>query len=220
MPFIERNERKYFCSVLNLTIICVNISHEIFGNSKISELARVPLLLIIDWQYVFCYLCLWNIQTNGSRCYICNDFFFWFCFSLEPLSLEPWFNIEISPYLLSQPQCVKDVIIFLYVQFCLWLASVSYRGKKVRTVASPAVRLVNKSLGTWSCAQNKPEYAICVFFTTHLYYKAPGLILCDLIWQICHNYNRLDDGHCDVTGHRKMSALGTAGALVTPMEMP
>ena len=26
-----------------------------------------------------------------------------------------------------------------------------------------------------------------------------------------HNYIRLDYGHCDVTGHRKMWVLGTAG---------
>ena len=37
------------------------------------------------------------------------------------------------------------VIIFLCVQFCIRLAAVSYRGKKVRTVAFPLVRSVNKS---------------------------------------------------------------------------
>ena len=58
-------------------------------------------------------------------------------------------------------------------------------------------------------------YEICVKFTTRLYNKALGLILCDLIWQIRHNYNRFDDGHCDDTGHRKMSVLGTAGAMLT-----
>ena len=36
--------------------------------------------------------------------------------------------------------------------------------------------------------------------------------------QIRHNYNRLDDGHCDVTGHRKMSVLAMAGAMVTTHE--
>ena len=40
-------------------------------------------------------------------------------------------------------------------------------------------------------------------------------MVCALKWQIRHNYNRLDDGHSDVTGHSKMSALGTAGAMVT-----
>ena len=36
------------------------------------------------------------------------------------------------------------------------------------------------------------------------------------ICQIHHNYKRLDVGHCDVTGHRKV--LGTAGAMVTSHE--
>ena len=44
-------------------------------------------------------------------------------------------------------------------------------------------------------------------------------MLCALIWQIRHNYNDLDDGQCDVTGRRKMSALGTAGAMVTTYEI-
>ena len=82
------------------------------------------------------------------------------------------------------------VIIFRYVQFCVRLAAVSYRGKKVRTVASPAVRSVNKSRDTRNCVQNEPEYAICVIFTTISYYKALGSILCGLVWQIRHNYNR------------------------------
>ena len=99
------------------------------------------------------------------------------------------------------------VIIFLCVQFWIRLAAVSYRGKKVRTVASPAVRSVNKSRDTRNCVQNEPEYAFCVIFTTCLYYKTLGLILCDQIWQIIYKYNRLDDGHCDVTGHRKTSVL-------------
>ena len=110
------------------------------------------------------------------------------------------------------------VIIFLYVQFWIRLAAVSYRGKKVRTVASPAVRSVDKSRGTRNCVQNEPEYAICVIFTTLLYYKALGLILCDLVWQMRHNYKRLDDDHCDVTGHRKMSVLGAVGTMVTTHE--
>ena len=33
-----------------------------------------------------------------------------------------------------------------------------------------------------------------------------------------HNFNRLDDGHCDVTGHPKISVLGTAGAMLTTYE--
>ena len=63
-------------------------------------------------------------------------------------------------------------IIFLCVQFWIRLAAVSYRGKKVRTVASPAVRSVNKSRDARSCVQNEPDYAIGVVFTTLLYYKA------------------------------------------------
>ena len=110
------------------------------------------------------------------------------------------------------------VIIFLYVQFWIWLADVSKRGKKVRTVAFPVVRSVNKSRDTRDCAQNKTEYAICVIFTIRSYYIALGLILWYLIWQIRRNFNRLDDGHCDATGHRKLSVLGTAGVMVTTHE--
>ena len=80
------------------------------------------------------------------------------------------------------------VIIFLYVQFWIPLAAVSYRGKKVRTMASPAVRSVNKSRDKRICAQDEPKYAICAIFNIGLYYKAIGLILCGLIWQIRHNY--------------------------------
>ena len=80
------------------------------------------------------------------------------------------------------------------------------------------MRSGNKSQDTRNCAQNEPKYAICVIFATRLYYKSRGLILCDLRWQIRHNHNRLDDDHCDVTGHRKMSVLGTAGAMVTTHE--
>ena len=113
---------------------------------------------------------------------------------------------------------VRYIIIFQYVQFWIRLAAVSYRGKKVWTVVSPAMRSVNKSRDTWNCVQNEPECAICVLFATHLYYKAIGIFLYAQIWPICDNYHRLDDGHCDVTGHRKMSALDMAGAMVTTHE--
>ena len=73
------------------------------------------------------------------------------------------------------------VIIFLYAQFWIRLAAVSKRGKKVRTVAFPVVRPVNKSCDTRHWAQNKPDYAICVIFTIRSYYKALALILCYLI---------------------------------------
>ena len=110
------------------------------------------------------------------------------------------------------------VIIFLHVQLWMRLAAVNYRGKKVRTVASNPVRSVNKSRDTQNCVQNEPEYAICV--TTLLYYKALVWSLCDLIWQIRHNYNGLDIGHCDITGHPTMWVLGTAGAMVTTHNIP
>ena len=106
----------------------------------------------------------------------------------------------------------------MYGQFRIRLAAVSYCGKKVRTVASPVVRSINKSRDTRHCFENEPEYEICVLFTTHFYYKALGIILCALIRQTRHNYNRLDDGHCVATVHHKMSALGTAGAMVTTHE--
>ena len=70
------------------------------------------------------------------------------------------------------------------------LAAVSYRGKKVRTVVSLVVRSVNKSRDAQNCAQNEPEYAICIF-TTRLHFKALGLLLCDLKCQIRHTLQGL-----------------------------
>ena len=69
------------------------------------------------------------------------------------------------------------VFFFLYEQFWIRLAAVSKRGKKVRTMAFPVVRTVNKSRDTRNCVQNKPEDAICVICTTRSYYKTLGLIL-------------------------------------------
>ena len=83
---------------------------------------------------------------------------------------------------------------------------------------SPLRRSVNMSCETRNCIENEPEYAVCVISITRLCYEALGVILCDLIWQIRHNYNRLGYGHCNVTGHRKMSVLGTTGAMVTTYE--
>ena len=80
------------------------------------------------------------------------------------------------------------VIIFLYVQCWIRLTAVSYRNKKVRTLASPVVRSVKKSCDTPNCVRNEPEYAICVLFTTRLYYKALEINLCDLMWQIRRNW--------------------------------
>ena len=132
------------------------------------------------------------------------------------------FHVSVGPAVYSMIMGKFDwgfwyVIIFLYVQFWIRLAAVSYRGMKVRTVASPVVRSVNKSRVTRTCVQNEPECAICVIFNTLSYYKAIELILCALLWQIRHNYT-LDDGHCDVTGCRKMSVLGAVGTMVTTHE--
>ena len=33
-----------------------------------------------------------------------------------------------------------------------------------------------------------------------------------------YDFSRLDDSHCDVTGHCKMSVLGTAGTMVRTHE--
>ena len=122
------------------------------------------------------------------------------------------------PLLDGQVRRGGHVIIFLCVQFWIRLAAVSYRDKKVRTVASPAAKSINKLRDTRNWVQKEPEYAICVIFTTLWYHKAIGSILCDLVWQIRHNYNRNDDGHCDVTGHRKMSVLGAVGTMMTTHE--
>ena len=71
--------------------------------------------------------------------------------------------------------------------------------------------VLNKLRDTQNCIRNEPQYAIFVFFTTRLNYKALKVNLCNLIWQITHNYNCLDVGHYDGTGLRKMAMLGMAG---------
>ena len=38
-----------------------------------------------------------------------------------------------------------------------------------------------------------------------------SVLIWHLIWQITCNYNRLDGGYCDGTGHRKIAVLGMAG---------
>ena len=110
---------------------------------------------------------------------------------------------------------VRYVIIFLNIQCWIRLGTVSYRGKKVRTVDSPAVRSVNKSRDTRNCVQNEPMYVICVLVATRLYYKATGIIFvcCDIA-----NTPQLQSSwrcQCEVTVHHKMSALSTVGAMVT-----
>ena len=57
------------------------------------------------------------------------------------------------------------VIIFLWIQFWIRLAAVSYRCKKVRTLASPVVRWVNKTRDAQNCIRNGPQYVICVVTT-------------------------------------------------------
>ena len=54
------------------------------------------------------------------------------------------------------------LFIFLYVQFWIRLAAVCYHGEKVRNVASPAMRSVNRSRDTRHCVQNEPECVFCV----------------------------------------------------------
>ena len=132
-------------------------------------------------------------------------------------------------YLQPHPQCGwytldkfdwggRYVIIFLYVQFWIRLGTVSNRGKKVRTVDTPAVRSVNKSRDTRNCVQNEPKYAICVLFATRLYYKALGIIFLSFdianTPQVQSSWRR----QCEVTVHREMSPLSTAGAMVTTHE--
>ena len=109
----------------------------------------------------------------------------------------------------------RYVIIFLYVQFWIRLAAVSYRGKKVRSMDFPAVRSVNKAHDTRNWVQKQAK--VCDLCPLHH----------SFIWQSPRNYFVCSDiantpqiqsswrCQCEVTGHRKMSALGTAGAMVT-----
>ena len=63
-------------------------------------------------------------------------------------------------------------VFFLQIQLCIRLDAVSYRCNKVRIMASPAVRSVNKFRDTQNCIQDEPQYAICVVFTARLYHTA------------------------------------------------
>ena len=105
----------------------------------------------------------------------------------------------------------------LYVQFWIRLAAVSYRGKKVRTVASPAVRSVNTSWHT----QLRPKRArvgdLCHIHHSFILQSPRNNSVCSEM----ANTPQLQSSwqfHCDVTGHRKMSALGTTGSMVTTHE--
>ena len=105
---------------------------------------------------------------------------------------------------------VRYVIIFLYVQFWIRLGTVSYRGKKVRTVDSPAVRSVNKSRDTRNCVQNARHHSFIL--QSHRNYFVCSDMSNTPQWQSSRRCQ------CEVTVHRKMSALSTAGAMVTTHE--
>ena len=109
---------------------------------------------------------------------------------------------------------------FLYVQFWIRLGTVSYRGKKVLTADFPAVRSVNKSHDTRNCVQNEPKYAICVLVATRLYYKVLEIILCALIWQIRHNYNRLDDANVKLQFTARCQRWARPVPWWQPMKIP
>ena len=115
---------------------------------------------------------------------------------------------------------VRCVIIFLYVQLWIRLGTISYRDKKVRTVDSHAVRSVNKSRDTRNCVQNEPQYAICVLVATRLYYKALGIILCALIQQIRHNYNRLDNANVKLQFTARCQRWARPVPWWQPMKIP
>ena len=129
-------------------------------------------------------------------------------------------NITVTSNELHWARGGRYVIIFLYVNFLIWLGTVSYRGKKVRTVNYPAVRSVNKSRDTRNCVQNEPKYAICVLVATRLYYKALGIILCVLIWQIRHNYNRLDDANVKLHFTARCQRCARPVPWWQPMKIP
>ena len=111
---------------------------------------------------------------------------------------------------------------FLYAQFLIRLAAVSYHGKKVRNAASPVMRSVNKSRGTRNCvrtSQNMRSVSfsplVCI---TNPYDQFCVICMANTVWQIRHNFNCLEEGYRDVSGHCKMSVLGTAGAMMTTHE--
>ena len=100
----------------------------------------------------------------------------------------------------------------------IWLATVNYRGKKVRTVDSPAVRSVNKSSDKRNCVQKRAKVCdLCPLRHSFIWQSPRNYFVCSDI----ANTRQLESSwrcQCEVTGHRKMSALGTAGAMVTTHE--
>ena len=113
---------------------------------------------------------------------------------------------------------VRYVMIFLYVQFWIRLATVNYRGKKVRTVDSPAVRSVNKSSDARNCVQKRAKLCdLCPLRHSFIWQSARNYFVCSDV----ANTPQLQSSwrcQCEVTGHRKVSALGTAVAMVTTHE--
>ena len=99
------------------------------------------------------------------------------------------------------------VIIFLSVQCWIRLAAVSHRGKN-RTVASPAVRSVNKSRDKQICFRNEPQYAICVVFTTRFYYRAMKI---DFVQPDMANYLQLQSSWWWPQWQAKSPQDGSAG---------
>ena len=114
----------------------------------------------------------------------------------------------------------RYIIIFLYVQFWIRLDTVSYRGKKVRTVDSPVVRSVNTSSDTRNCVQKRAKLCdLCPLRHSFIWKSPRNCFVCS----DKANTPQLQSSwwcQCEVTGHRKMSALGTAGAMVHPMKIP
>ena len=52
---------------------------------------------------------------------------------------------------------------------------------------------------------------MCRFHPVFKIWSPQKPIFCDLSWEITSNYNHLDSGQCDKTGHRKMAVLGVTG---------
>ena len=78
----------------------------------------------------------------------------------------------------------RYVITFLYVQFWIRLAVVSYRGKEVRAVASHAVRSVNMSRDTWHTELRPKRARVCN--RSHLHHPfilpSPMINFINFVW--------------------------------------
>ena len=112
---------------------------------------------------------------------------------------------------------VRHVIIFLYVQFWIRLGTLSYCGKKVRTVDSPAVRSVNKPRDTKLRPKRAKVCDLCPLRHSFMLQILSNYFVCPDI----ANTPQLQSSwrcQCEVTVHHKMSALSMAGAMVTTHE--